>query len=393
MATANAAVLTKDPRQKIQDPSDPMALLLASLGGTNPAISQPLADIAFADPGAGIVDPSNKGGIRGLQPAAIRALEQQQFQQFLRGQFAGAQQELRGVGEGPAAEQQSTIEALLNFFPRRELIERGAIRVAGGPGRREDRVRPLPVPKPAPSTRGVRSRTTAAPAPEPGMPETPAFIRDLQKALDARRTAERDIGARKAALQTLPPQLGESREALERRLGVAPEFASGEQAFRATLLGERRKRSGRDVSDEALAQQALQAFASGDEATSARIYKQLAERTVSNMRLNSKKAGATMSAHLDGTARTIMRFLGESEDATTRNAMIAQTPPKILEAAKQMAIRGSSSQEVEAFLSANSPQVQKRQQQAFARRQQQFQESQSQALFGIIQALLQARAA
>lgn len=354
------------------DPSSREALRVKALGGLGD-VAQTVRSAGFQDVLAGLQPESREEAVLRQGQRGRASLESQLT---LAGRAAG--------GGGDIARldfEQGLLNQLLGFRPER--IARGGRGTVPGP---EPEVKPLP-----PTTQPP-FRVLGAPKPEPPpRAETPAFIRDLQKALDARRTAERDIGERQAALRTLPPQLGESPEALARRIGGPLEFGSPEQAFTATLLGERRKRSERDTADEALAQRALRAFAAGDEATSARLYEQLAGRTVSNMRLRSKKANATMSAHLDGTARTIMRFLGESEDATTRNAMIAQTPPKILEAAKQMAIRGASSKEVEDFLAANSPQVQQRRQQTFERKKQAFQESQSKALFGIIGALIQAR--
>ena len=308
MANATSAVLTQDPNQKIRDPSDPAALLLASLGGTNPAISQPLADIAFAGPGPGELPP----GAFGLRPGAQRALEQLQFQQFLQGEFAGAQRELRGVGEGPAAEQQSVIDAILGGFPRREIIQRGAIRRRGGPGRPGDLVGPTPPPPPPPKPIVRKFVGPGIPEPE-APPPTPPPISRLQRALRAAKEFERETGRRRAELETSPPQLGESIESIRQRIGEPLPFRTARQAFFSALTSPDPGALS-TLNTQELAEATIRSWHSGDQSKTKEGFRLLEERLKGFSSGRSKRA--TTRRALEGRENRNFERIASQFDAS-----------------------------------------------------------------------------
>jgi hypothetical protein len=313
MATPNAAVLTNDPATAVhQDPL--VAAMLRALGGTNPAISQQLTEAAtFGEDTSGL----GLGPNQFVSARANPALRQLGFQQFLRGQQQGAQRDLRGVGSGPAAEQQSGIDAILNAFQRENII-RPNLRSRGGGG--ELPKFELPKQPEPPKFDPSKARPIVPPTPEPVKPPPQGLTR-LQRALRKSEDFSRELNRRQQSLRRLPPQLGESPDALNRRLGgSAQQFQerfrgarTAEEAFFLDLT-EQDPGSMEAMNTQDLARHIIQAWNKGGERTVKEGFKMLQQRTARLGSGRSKRAKTRQV--LERQEKKNYRRLSEQFDAS-----------------------------------------------------------------------------
>jgi len=198
--------------------------------------------------------------------------------------------------------------------------------------------------------KNLQPQATAAPERK----EIDPRARALQRALDAMRTTERDLSARRARLNSAPPQLGMSPEFVARMAGSVsqPKFKSGKDAFIQTLFAEQtaaRKRGTR----ENLSMEALQAFHEGDTETAGRLYEAVARKSIQSLGLSGPRAERQMGQHVSKTARAVLSHSGGVDD-TEQKFLEANMSPRELERMRDFAASGASEDEMESWTSNNT---------------------------------------
>lgn len=356
------------PSTRLKNPSRLTAMNVTSLGGT-PSQAMSVRSEAFQE-ALGLLAPETR------QEATARRAHRAEARLLAQANQAGI------LRSGETAEQvldlrQEALNQLLGF--RRDLAQGTGGRPVAGP--------PPPVAEPTPTR--VPSFVVHRPPEEPAPPaRRPQFVTDLQRALRAARDTEQALAGRRASIQAAPPRLGmgiqDIRTQLESAGPLPGGFTTPEQAFTETLFARTRREAERP--DAQIAERALRAHSQGNTAEAERLYKQVIRRKViGGMNLRNAKAETAMDRHLNGAANVILSHLGQGDDPARRSALIANVPPKALEQAKQMAIRGRSAQEVDAFLRKSSPRQQNlaaaRQAQAQARQLMEMLKQQMQAVF------------